>query len=84
VGIEDRTLVTAEPELAEEYTWEAAEGAGLIILCLGLDALSNALDHLYQVRLNDGVRRRRSIADERARRTDPNPPDRLELSLGEC
>jgi prefoldin subunit 5 len=56
-----RALVTANPRLADADIWEAAAGWGLIILCFGIERLTELLDHLYAMRLNSLQRLRRSI-----------------------
>jgi hypothetical protein len=66
VAANGRALVTAEPQLSEVSTWDAAAGGGLIILCLGTDRLAEPLDHLYQLRLKELQRMRRAIAHAEA------------------
>ena len=46
-------LVSADPQFADAAVYDAADGPGIIILCIGLDRLDESLGYLSDVRASN-------------------------------
>jgi hypothetical protein len=62
--------VSAAPQFADAANYDSTDGAGLVILCVGLESLDEALGYLLEVRFSNLKPIRGLIADVAASKTE--------------
>ncbi len=65
-----RAFLSADPQFADAAIYDASDGAGLVVLCIGVDRLDEVLNHLLDVRAANLRLMRRVIADVASSKID--------------